>query len=210
MGSFQPLRVVVQPSGAKSYAIRFRHGGRTKKFTIGSTGAYSLAEARDAARQALVEATRGVDPMEQKRASRDAARDTDGLVESAVEDFIKRHVSGLKSAPHVERLLRVELKPWRGRHIQDIAKKDVIKLIDAVHDRGSPTTARLLLANIKKFFSLVDRTRRAQGVALQGRKAAERGGSARAGLNGRRTAPRPPGGRSSSATLSGLWSSFSR
>ena len=157
-GLLPALRVVVQPSGVKSYAVRYRHRGRTRKYTIGPVGTCSLAEARDVARRALSDASQGVDPMEKRQASKEAANDTDGLLENALEDFLKRHVSKLKSAPDVTRLLRVELKPWRGRRIKDIAKRDVIRLVDAVHDRGSPTTARLLLANLKRFFSwLIER-----------------------------------------------------
>ena len=48
-GLLPALRVVVQPSGAKSYAVRYRHRGRPAKLTIGPVGVVSLAEARDAA-----------------------------------------------------------------------------------------------------------------------------------------------------------------
>ena len=37
-GMMPALRVVVQPNGAKSYAVRFRQDGRPKKFTIGAEG----------------------------------------------------------------------------------------------------------------------------------------------------------------------------
>jgi integrase len=152
-GLLPALRVVVQPSGVKSYALRFRQGGRTKKYTIGPVGSYSLAEARGAARRALADAARGIDPMEAKRASRDATGERSGLVEKVVENFLDKHVRKLRSAHDVSRLLRVELKPWHGRRIEEITKGDVIRLIEAVAERGSPSTARLLLANLKGFYS---------------------------------------------------------
>ena len=79
--------------------------------------------------------------MAERRAIR-TEQNSDDLLENALEEFLRRHVAKLKSARHVERLLRVELRPWRGRRIQEIVKRDVIKLIDGVHDRGAPTTAR--------------------------------------------------------------------
>ena len=79
------LRVVVQPGGAKSYAVRFRYRGKTKKFTIGAVGSCTLAEARDRARQALTEVTQGIDPMALRRAAREVEDHRDGLVETALE-----------------------------------------------------------------------------------------------------------------------------
>src|SRR5687768_15939409 len=49
------LRLVVQPSGSRSWAIRTKAGGRPAKITLGSAQALSLAEARDAARAKLAE-----------------------------------------------------------------------------------------------------------------------------------------------------------
>jgi Arm DNA-binding domain/Phage integrase central domain len=156
-GLIPALRVVISPTGNKSYAVRFKHFGRSKKLTIGPVAAFSLAEARDLAREALCEVAKGNDPTQQKRAARatarTAARASEDFVENLVEDFFRRHVSKLKSSPHVIRLLRKELQPWNGQRVQDIAKRDVIKLIDDIHERGSPTTARRLLTNLKRFFS---------------------------------------------------------
>lgn len=161
-GLIPALRVVIAPNGSKSYAVRFKHLGRPKKLTIGPAAAFSLTEARNRAREALCEVAHGNDPCELKKAARvaavAAARHSGDLVEVIAEDFIRRHVSKLKSSADVTRLLRKELQPWHGRRVQDIAKRDVIKLIDDVHERGSPTTSRRLLANLKRFFSwLVER-----------------------------------------------------
>ena len=45
--------LIVQPSGAKSWAVRFRQGGRPRKFTLGPVAALDLAQAREEAREAL-------------------------------------------------------------------------------------------------------------------------------------------------------------
>jgi integrase len=161
-GMLPALRVVIAPTGAKTYAVRFKQFGKSKKLTVGPVGAFSLAEARAMAREALCEAARGNDPCELKKAARAAAaaadRQSEDLIETRLDEFISRHVSKLKSSADVTRLLRKELHPWKGRRVQDIARRDVLKLIDDVHERGSPTTARRLLANLKRFFSwLIER-----------------------------------------------------
>ncbi len=46
------LRLIQQPSGALSWAVRFRYGGRPKKVTLGPYEALSLGEARKRAAKA--------------------------------------------------------------------------------------------------------------------------------------------------------------
>ena len=51
-GSVPGLYLVVQPSGVKSFALRYRYGGKSKKLTLGRYPTLSLADARQKARQA--------------------------------------------------------------------------------------------------------------------------------------------------------------
>src|SRR5262245_37575291 len=80
-GGCRSLYCVVQATtGAKSWAIRFRHDGKPAKHTLGSYPAVSLAEARRLATAALAQVAQGVDPrLEKRRARAEAAecgRDT--------------------------------------------------------------------------------------------------------------------------------------
>ena len=52
-GKIGGLYLVVQPSGAKSWALRYRAAGTPKKFTIGSYPAIGLAAARKRPRRRL-------------------------------------------------------------------------------------------------------------------------------------------------------------
>ncbi len=75
--SVQPgLRLIVQPSGVKSWAFRYeRTDGATKRVTLGRAagpGALTLAEARNAANDANRQRATGVDPADIKRAERAA------------------------------------------------------------------------------------------------------------------------------------------
>ena len=51
------LYLVVQPTGSKSWAVRYRHGGKSHKDTLGPYPAFDLKQARDAA--AKISARRG-------------------------------------------------------------------------------------------------------------------------------------------------------
>ncbi|WP_395697004.1 Arm DNA-binding domain-containing protein [Methylocella sp.] len=52
-GLLPALRVVIQPSGAKTFAVRYKFLGQPKKLTLGDATKLTLAEARDLAREAL-------------------------------------------------------------------------------------------------------------------------------------------------------------
>ena len=56
-GLLPGLDLVVQPSGAKSWAVRFRANGKTAKMTLGRFPAIELAKARELARNQFEAAT---------------------------------------------------------------------------------------------------------------------------------------------------------
>ena len=96
-GLLPGLYLVVQPSGSKSWAVRYRHGGRPRKHTIGAYPAFDLAKARDAGRDALTAVARGKDPASLKKAARRDAAEGRDLVENVVADFLERHAKKKRS-----------------------------------------------------------------------------------------------------------------
>jgi hypothetical protein len=66
------LALRVTPSGAKSWTVRYWHGRRQRRLTIGDTDAFTLAQARDEARDVLYAAGKGQDPATGKQAGRKA------------------------------------------------------------------------------------------------------------------------------------------
>ena len=67
------LGLKVSPKGSRTYVIDYRTGGRQRRATIGRPSEISLADARRRAADEL-DAIRngGADPLERKRASREA------------------------------------------------------------------------------------------------------------------------------------------
>ena len=64
------LYLVVQPSGARSWAVRYRSGSQTRKHTLGSYPAIDLKTARTLASKALRAAAEGRDPGLEKALER--------------------------------------------------------------------------------------------------------------------------------------------
>jgi integrase len=148
------LYFVVQPSGAKSWAIRYRHGRRTRKHTIGTYPAIDLKAARELAAKALRAVAEGRDPGHEKSQFRIAKLDT---IDGAVAQFIERHCKQAnrpRTIESTERLLRLHVVPqWRGRPVNGITRRDVLDMLDRVVDGGAPVAANRTLTATKTFFN---------------------------------------------------------
>ena len=151
------LYLVVQPSGAKSWALRYRAGGKPRKLTVGRYPLLGLKDAREEAGKALHVIERGQDPAAEKRtakadAQQAAASERDKL-KTIIEQFMRRHASRNRRADEVQRLFDREVIPrWGERRAHDITRRDVVELLDRIVDRGSPITANRLLAHLKTLF----------------------------------------------------------
>src|SRR5262249_2523959 len=84
-GHMPGLYLIVQPSGARSWAVRYRHQGVPRKHTLGSYPAVDLKAARTLARKALRAVAEGRDPGREKIAARAAKADS---VDRIVEEFL--------------------------------------------------------------------------------------------------------------------------
>lgn len=152
------LYLIVQPSGAKSWAIRYRVNGKPKKHTIGPYPAVTLADARTLAKQGLAAVANGRDPSaEKKQAKREAAEGIKDDVASVVEAYLERQAQKhlrKSSLRRVEGLLSNDvIAAWKGRSIKSITKRDVNDLLDAAINRGAKVTANRLLAVVRHFFN---------------------------------------------------------
>lgn len=156
-GGLPGLYLIVQPSGAMSWAIRYRAGGKPRKMTIGAYPLYGLATAREAAGKALRAVSEGRDPGEEKKAAKRARPDDQNLIGAVLNDFVSRHVEAknrASSAKESKRLIEVEIRPrWGKRPIQSITRREVIELLDEIADRGAPVTANRVHALLRKFFN---------------------------------------------------------
>jgi integrase len=159
------LRLIVQPTGTKAYALRYRRpGGTSAKHTIGDASKVTLAAARHAAAAARHRLEQGIDPAPRHRTdpvtastvaitSTLAGGDSIGV---AVASFLEKHAyrkNRRSTARAAERIFnRLVLAAWRDRSIQSIARRDVIALVeDIATDR--PYLANRTLGVLSKFFN---------------------------------------------------------
>lgn len=154
----QGLYLVTQPSGAKSWALRYRFGGKPAKLTLGRWPAMGLAEARAAASEALDKIDHGKNPSAEKKATKAAKLEAQlserDKIKTLIGQFDKRHLSSLKSGRVVRRELdRHVVSEWGERDIHEITKRDVIDLLDGIADSGRVVTANRVRAYLNKFLN---------------------------------------------------------
>jgi integrase len=145
--------VKVTPKGRKVFIVLYRTGGagsRLRKYTIGPYGRVTLHQARVAAQKVFAAKLEGRDPAADKRAAR--RRIVADRVEDVLETFIAQRLSQNRSGDEIARLLRREVgKPWSGRSIHEISKRDVVEVVTAIEQRGAPVAANKALKAIKTF-----------------------------------------------------------
>jgi len=153
------LRVIVQPSGVRSFAVRYRHGGRPRKLTL--LPGIGLAEARKLAADAMYQVAQGIDPAAAKQAEK-RARQLPDTFRAIAEEYDRREGSKLRSA-HWRRIAleRAVLGEIGDLPIHEIRRKDIARLLDKIEDERGPAAADgalVLLRRIMGWYAVRDDT----------------------------------------------------
>jgi integrase len=147
------LSVVVFPSGKRSFIVRYRIGGKQKKLTL--AGGIKLTDARKDAADAMFEVSRGRDPSEAKKATKQkaaaAAADT---VKAVCEEYLKREGKRLRTVKQRQRSLERLVYPALGhRQIDMVKRSEVIRLLDKIEDENGARMADDVLAVLRRIMN---------------------------------------------------------
>lgn len=134
----------VTPTGAKSWALRYRAAGRPRRLTLGTLDTLSLAQARERAREEWRVVGKGHDPAAEKQ---DAKRGhTVGDLAASYMVHAKVHKRSWRDD---DRMLNVEVLPkWKSRRATDITRRDVRALLEPIAKRA-PVVANRCLALVR-------------------------------------------------------------
>lgn len=126
------LYVIVQPSGAKSFAVRYRFGGKPRKLTL--KAGITLAAARREAADALYAVEQGRDPSTAKRqAKQDQRLAAENTFRAIAEEYLKREGKRLRSADQRRAILeRLVYDTLGDRPIGEIRRSEVVRLLDKI------------------------------------------------------------------------------
>jgi integrase len=146
------LRVVVFPSGQKSFIYRYRHAGRTRKMTL--QPGLSLAAARKVVADAALQLEQQIDPGEARKAARSAAAEAAANTVAAIcAECFARDGKHLRSAATQQAVLRRAVLPVIGaRPVTSITRSELVRLFDKIEDERGPGAADVAKRVLSKVF----------------------------------------------------------
>lgn len=152
-GGARGLYIIVQPSGVKSFAVRYRHGRKTHKLTL--PRGISLAEARQQAATAFADLEKGREPTIAKKAAKALAMAAAAnTVQAVCEEYMGRAGKELRTAKDRERTLKKHVYPAIGsRPISEVKRLELNRMLDKIEDDGGKRIAALVLAYVRKVFN---------------------------------------------------------
>ena len=142
VGGVPGLQLQITETGARSWTYRYQLAGRRRDMGLGPTGIYTLAEARERAREARKLVDQGVDPIDRRKAEKRA-----GALDKAramtfrqcSEAYIRAHAAAWKNAAHAKQwpsTLEMYVYPVFGAlPVQVIDVSLVMKVAGAYLDR---------------------------------------------------------------------------
>lgn len=168
--------VKVLPSGRRVFIYQYRHGGRggaMRRVTIGEFRDPPLIEtdsvdgARRAAANHRAAVLRGEDPFKtlqdakaaKVEAARREAEEQDSPEPKTVNDLAREYLSRWAKKKRDggaadKRALDKDVLPEIGtKRIGDVTRRDVVKLLDKIADRGSPVMANRAHALVRRLFN---------------------------------------------------------
>ena len=150
------LYVELAPNGGKWWRLKYRHGGKEKRLSLGTYPDTGLADARakrDEARKLLAA---GVDPGEHRKAEKAAGEDrAANSFEVIAREWIAKQSPTWAPSHGGKIIARLErdLFPWLGRRpIADITAKELLATVNRIADRGATETAHRALQNCGQIF----------------------------------------------------------
>ena len=149
------LGVRVSPSGRKTWVYLYRFDGKPRRMTIGIYPALGLASARVQHSTAREQLGRDIDPGSLRVAQRHADRRAE-TVSDLIDEYLSKYARPKKrdKGKADERALNREVLPlWGRKKAKAITRRDVIRLLDGIVERGSPIMANRLLEIVRRMFA---------------------------------------------------------
>jgi integrase len=138
--------------GGKSFFIDYRIDGLQRRFTIGPFPRWSVAAAREQAKELRKQIDRGIDPAGAKRERREAP-----TVQNLIDRYIADHLPTKAASRHYDdksMLAVVGDKLGRNTKVADVHGGDIADMHRRITESGRPVRANRILQVCSKMFSL--------------------------------------------------------
>ncbi|WP_206675442.1 site-specific integrase [Mariprofundus sp. KV] len=143
----------IYPNGDKSWFYIYRIDKRLRRMTLGKYPAMSLSEARKAYSDARRTFENGGDPAEIKQEIKRKEKEAD-TVEQLANEYLEKWAKPRKrSWKEDERILDKDILPLLGKkRAKEVTRRDIIRLLDKIANRGAPIAANRTQALLSKMF----------------------------------------------------------
>lgn len=125
----------VSPKGKKTWNLRYKYEGNSRRMTLGHYPFISLSEARSKSHAALSSREHGHDPS---RAARDAAlaRRAAPTFSDLLDEFERVELTGTLSGPERLRIVKKDCSALMDRKAKDITRREIVLILDEVGTRA--------------------------------------------------------------------------
>jgi integrase len=146
-GGQRGLRLAVRPTGQKSWIVRYRHPatGKSRKLTL--QPGLGLAQARKFAADAMFAVAQGIDPIDGRRAEKQAAAAAEGTLHAVAKQYLAIAAPKLRSRDQYEGVLKRHILPRLGeRQVAELKRSEITAVLDKVESESGPSAADMALA----------------------------------------------------------------
>lgn len=144
------LALRITSAGARTWTLYYRWRGAQKVLSLGRYPALKLADARDLAREAERQRSKGIDPAAVRQASQNVL--TFGKL---AEKYMELYAAGKRESGRKEeqRKLNADILPrWKNRPAAEITRRDVAELI-AEKAKTAPIAGNRLRSLLSKLYA---------------------------------------------------------
>src|SRR5215472_1433654 len=153
------LWIRVTPKGEKSWTFRYRLAGKMRRLVFGHYPEMGVAAAHTALAATKQDLEGGMDPAAVIAERRKSERDAE-TVRELVDEYLIRHARPnmrASTATEDERMLNRDILPeWDGRKVRSITRREVIKLLDGIEDRGAPVIRNRTASLLSRLFRFAE------------------------------------------------------
>ncbi len=150
VGGIIGLQMQVQPSGAKSWLLRIRVGGKRREIGLGPYPDVTVAMARDKARQMREQIAAGIDPVAERRAAQAILieqRAKSITFAEAMQSYLSGKLHEFSNEKHRNQwrstLTTYALPVIGNKPVNDIAVQDVQRVLDPIWLTKTETATRV-------------------------------------------------------------------
>lgn len=150
------LYLEIVPSGGKWWRLKYRHGGKEKRLSLGTFPDTSLRAARVARDKARQQIAAGIDPSSERKAAKQAARlatlnTLERVAKAWLEHRSKAWTTGTRAM--ITASLENDVFPTLGsRPIGDIQAREIRDVVQQIEARGAGETAGRVFQRLRSIY----------------------------------------------------------